>query len=108
MFSLVLETYFCGWRTGHTGIPAVVMIERCVDEKIRCPPSFAAANRRATSADRFSESPNCMAGSMRLELREEVKVRGCAGRSDNEGGDGWHQKVRIQYPTIETTSVSLL
>jgi hypothetical protein len=57
---------------GHTGIPAVVMIDRCVDEKMRCPPSLAAANRRATSADRFSESPNCMAGRVRLELEEEV------------------------------------
>lgn len=51
------------------------MIDRCVDEKMRCPPSFAAVNRRATSADRFSESPNCMAGRVRLELDEEVTQR---------------------------------
>ena len=50
----------------------MVMIDTCVDENIRLPPSFAAANRRATSADRFSESPNCMAGNVRLEVEEEV------------------------------------
>lgn len=59
------------------------MIDRWVDEKIRCPPSLAALNRRATSADRFSESPNCMAGGVGLELEEEateveVGMRGAA------------------------------
>jgi hypothetical protein len=53
-------------------MPAVVMIDRCVGEKMRCPPSLAAVNRRATSADRFSESPNCMAGRVRLKLEKEV------------------------------------
>lgn len=64
---------------GHTGIPAVVMIDKCVEEKMRCPPSLAAMNRRATSADKFSESPNCIAGGTELEL---------GGRSDRgRGGD---------------------
>ena len=56
---------------GHTGIPAVVMIDMCVEEKMRWPLSLAALNRRATSADRFSESPNCMADGMGRNWRSE-------------------------------------
>lgn len=57
---------------------------------MRCPPSLAAVNRRATSADRFSESPNCMAGGMGRNWRTtEVEGGGYAGSSDKEGGDGW-------------------
>lgn len=47
--------------TGLTGIPAAVTMDSCVGEKTRWPASLAAVKRCATSAERGSESPSCMA-----------------------------------------------
>lgn len=55
----------------HTGIPAVVMMDSCVDENTRCPPSRAACQRRVTRLDKFSESPNCMV----VEVEEVITGR---------------------------------
>lgn len=48
------------WGEERTGIPEAWILARCVEEKIKWPPSFAAVNRLVTSVDRLSESPNCI------------------------------------------------
>ncbi len=43
-----------------TGIPAVVIMERWVEEKMRWPASLAVLKRRETRVERGSVSPNCI------------------------------------------------
>lgn len=75
----------------RTGIPAAVMMERCVEEKTRWPPSLAAANRRATSAGRLSERPSCM-------VVEVQKHWGSTrGEGDDEGGGTMERRHCTNY-----------